>query len=390
MKGNEIVLAIIDNDIAKLKSFEARKLSETNYSVKDYFKSPGNTSNSIIPLDNLSLVHIAALFDSLEAFMFLTILKKIPMETRSAAQYTPLHYACFGGATEVVAFILDNPNGKNLIKQDTGVEYTLLYLCVLSQSDRILRLLFENGATLTFNEQKLFGQAIKQKNVDIIKILLENHPNSRKVENRDFNPLMLAIISGQVDAIPLLYHTCPDITVPVDDKTALSVACFLDNPAAVKLLVSHYNSIDVKPDHKGLAAVHWICQSRNPEIASLVLSKGINVNRVDKDGHMGPFYMLDATKEDDVIKIYEMLLQNGMDINKRENSTLNSILGDVICSIKKSPKIIDFLLSHGADPYAVLAKSNNIQSQKPIAKVLKDTYSRDPRFRDIIERFIKE
>lgn len=107
--------------------------------------------------------------------------------------------------------------------------------------------------------------------------------------------------------------------------------------------------IDLPSDVQEQGAVHWICISHNPEIARIILSKGgINVNRLDKEGHMGPYYMLDIGEEDENIEVLELLWQAGLDINKKTPNTA-SILGEYVSSITKPLKIIEWLLVHGAD-----------------------------------------
>ena len=41
------------------------------------------------------------------------------------------------------------------------------------------------------------------------------------------------------------------------------------------------SNIEIDQSIRAKAAVHWICQSKDPEIVKIVLNKGINVNYLD-------------------------------------------------------------------------------------------------------------
>lgn len=59
----------------------------------------------LLPIQELSLIHIAALFDSLECFVTLQR-KGFEINTRSSNGYLPIHYACCLGSIEVTTYIL--------------------------------------------------------------------------------------------------------------------------------------------------------------------------------------------------------------------------------------------------------------------------------------------
>ncbi|OHT12418.1 ankyrin repeat-containing protein [Tritrichomonas foetus] len=136
-------------------------------------------------------------------------------------------------------------------------------------------------------------------------------------------------------------------------------------------------NIDLPPYTQSKAAVHWICTSCNPEIARIILAKGIDVNRLDHDGHMGPFYMLDVGEEDEIIEVLELLLQAGLDVNKKTPTT-SSILGEFVSSITKPLKIIEWLLAHGASMNSKLTTGQTIfefMKQTPDLHALAKRYS---------------
>ena len=74
---------------------------------------------------NLTPLHIAAFFDSLECFIFLINLE-FNINALSADDYEPFDYACAGGSLEIVTYILTRD--KNKIKKRFGEIIIFFYL----------------------------------------------------------------------------------------------------------------------------------------------------------------------------------------------------------------------------------------------------------------------
>lgn len=235
-------------------------------------------------------------------------------------------------------------------------------------------------------------QAIITRHVECLKILLAKNLRS-KSETRDSTPIIDAIKNFQTDAVPLLLEAGEDpskftpqkiyffflITFHFNffvNECALEVACIQQQVAVVQALCDKMTCVDIPYEVQDQGAVHWICISHNPEIARIILSKGINnVNRLDKDGHMGPYYMLDIGEEDENIEVLELLYQEGLDINKKTPKTA-SILGEYVISISKPLKIIEWLLAHGADMNSELTPGQTILEFMNQSKELKPLAAR--------------
>ena len=328
--------------------------------------STTQTSSTYLPPDSVTLLHIAAFCDSLEVFIYLHDHHHIPFQIKSAAQYFPLHYACYAGSYEVARYILENdPQEARL---ETITQFSLIFLATYSHNSEILKLLLKNGANI--NDQVCknnnpIGFAINTLNIDILKILLNAGSKTSSDNKAQYSSLMKAVICRAQGAVPLLIqHGEQPEFVSSDYQTALSLACFINQPEIVKYLCDHMTQVDLDPSIHQKAAVHWICSSRNPEIVKIVLQKGINVNRLDDQGHSGVHYLLDTPDQKVVINILQQLLDNGLNINLQGKTPgggiTNSILGDFCESITRQPTVIEWLLAHGADPYAKTSNNKTI------------------------------
>lgn len=125
---NELIQATINNDFMLLSSKlnNLKRKEECYFSIMSipyflFFNFRKNAyvifkktrldsiNEKLLPLDNITLLHIAALFDSLECFVILERYG-FKIDCKSVDDYQPLHYACMLGALEVTSYILSqNP-----------------------------------------------------------------------------------------------------------------------------------------------------------------------------------------------------------------------------------------------------------------------------------------
>ena len=325
-----------------------------NTSITPLDEATKKPSRALLPETDLSLLHIAAYEDSLEAFL---LLDRIPINIQSANGYLPIHYACSNGSKEVLTYILSIDESQ--AKIDYHTNYNLLQVATLSESPDLLKILFDYGAKLDNkgdDKDDPINIAIKRKNVECLKILLKHTSVSLKNYNQ-MTPIMLAIINSKFDAVPLLIDAKVDLGyINSNNLTALSIACMLGQKDIIKLICSKLDNIDLPPDVRAPAAVHWLCQSKDPEIAEIILSKNIDVNRVDHDDNVGPHYLLDAADPSTIIKFLELLVNAGFKIDY--STEKNTFLGECVTSIQLHPEVVDWLLEHGANIYAPLVHTS--------------------------------
>ena len=84
------------------------------------------------------------------------------------------------------------------------------------------------------------------------------------------------------------------------------------------LLVEHCADVNAQ-DMEGLTPLHCASYNRRPEIAQLLLDRGANAHAENVQGHnplhqMSP-YLLSELDPQDVLRITQLLLEQGVDIN---------------------------------------------------------------------------
>jgi ankyrin repeat protein len=395
---DKIVTAVQENDVNSLAKLVVGRsdVSESNFGIN------AMSRKNVLPYDSLTLMHIAAYSNASECLLFLYNVCKISIHVNSASGYKPFHYACLGGSLEcahiIEALYEQNENRKNESLQDLfdfeykNAKINLPYLAAIGGSPGIMTLIFEKGydfESYSPNQRQFSNQAmihvIKTQNVECLEIILRHLRPSRS--SADKTPLMLAVINNQTEAVSLLLKSkCDPDARTKENDTALSLACFMPNYEAVKMIAEVLVEVDIPDDIKDVAAVHWICQSRDPRIAEIILDKGIDVNRLDKDGRSGPFYMLDAPNEDDILKIFNLLYDYGFNVNIRGKQQ-NSILGEFLLGIKKSYKIIDWLLSKGANLNVLIIKKDKAK-RETCKQFMEKAAESDPKLKKILEKYI--
>ena len=314
-------------------------------------------------------MHIAAYFDSLECLIFLRRCGW-PLNMPSSNAYRPIHYACVNGSYECTSYILSQDPSQ--AKDNAETNHGIVYLATWSSKPKILKMVLMNGADLksqiTLNDKPM-TRAIETRSVDCLKLLLK-YKCPIQIEHKFYTPVMLAIVHGMFDAVPLLVEAGqkPDEVTEIPNQnsdnlsfvmssheTALSLACKQNSLKTVKYLCSKMDKVDLNENINDAAAVHWICSTGNPEIVGTVLDKGINVNRLDGNGRSFAHYLISGAHDSSsMINILEQLLTKGLDLNllcKSPNGELhNSILSEFVTAIDKFPQVIKWLLNHGADP----------------------------------------
>lgn len=390
---SDVFEAIVRNDVTKLSTLNSKSAlrKEAIYDLK-------SKNCYELPTDNLTLLHIAAFYDSTECLAFLHNTCKFPHNAKSAGGFEPFHYACVGGSMECAALLAlfyenDHEGGfQEFYQQDysNGI-HNLPFLATTATSKEILVFLFESGydfekynAVNKIYVNKAIERSIRIKNTECLKTLLQYLNPSKKQEK--ITPLMMAVMCHQNAAIPLLLKAgCNPNERTIKNETALYFACIGNNIEAVNLLIDSMKEIDIPPEVKGKPAVHCACASHNLEIIELILSKDVNVNRADDEGNYANIHLRDIDDEEQVIAILDLLVQHGFDINHK-SPRKGSVLELFVSDIKVKYNVIDWLLEHGANTREKMTSLKVGEKRKDIAHYILEK-GIDKKFQEIIQKY---
>lgn len=342
--------------------------------VRFISNSRPNEKGFPLPLTNLSLLHIAAYYDALECF-YLIHKKGVQLDIQSAGDMTPFHYSCAKGSLEVSVYILRN-DMSFVTKSDKHYVFPPIYLAICSGNNKLLKLLLRSGFDLNHNDvllRKPMQTAINYRHIKVLVTVLKNLKSQvpDQKDTRGYSPIMLAITNREPNAIHFLIEAgYPVNYISPTNETAISLACFskssldgVDGKGTalriIKLLLEHTVTVDIPPETKAMAAVHWICQSADPNIARAILeAEKIDVHRVDESNNTGPHF-LRGKNTDDALEILDMLIKEGYNINFCPENSF-SILADYALYITKDLVVIEWLLQNGADQSVLLPSGKRL------------------------------
>jgi ankyrin repeat protein len=164
---------------------------------------------------------------------------------------------------------------------------------------------------------------------------------------------MIAIARKAERALEWLLDRGLDPTfVSVRGDTALGLACSQGDTTAVKILCDRMDDIEIpETDEHSSSIARWAVLSKNLDILRMVLKKGCDVNRYDASGEQPADAIRGALDDATGLKMLQMLIEFGYDIHGRDPRDRKAFLDRVVeFTVGRYPKIVEFLLSKGADP----------------------------------------
>lgn len=125
-------------------------------------------------------------------------------------------------------------------------------------------------------------------------------------------------------------------------STALSVAAFFGRREIVELLLEKGAAIDKGDEENGATPLFQAVYGLEPEIASLLVDRGADVNKKTKPG-MSPLMLAANSKQADIVA---MLVERGADVGAKDAEDLTPLM---YAAEGGSSEIAGLLLEHGAE-----------------------------------------
>lgn len=340
--------------------------------------------------DRITLLHVAAYYDSLECFVYLHKIKNYNIRIFSSRSFLPLHYACYNGSMEVTGYILREDASEILLCKNN----LLLCFAVHGNNAKILEELFQHGAILRKVQNNIYdpiGKAISVDNYESCEILTRYSEGY----STDFSPAMTAAKMVNAELVRFLVKKPSDLDFSdLVHKSVFSLIFEISDGQKFRELIiewlSKWDDIELEPPmnlHMN-GVCHWACKLGDPDAAKLMFrTNNVYINRIGINNHLGTYYLANKNNnmtDHEIITMLNIMISNGFDINfQPEGGYCESTLKSFLRTIRIRYEVIDFLISKGADP-------NLPWSEDRTHTILDDVKKRknDKKLMKIFEKFL--
>ena len=304
--------------------------------------------HNLLPTYGLSLIEIAAYYDSYECLTFLYDYFQYQPFYVSVHGIPPLFYAIYGNAVECTMFFLGI--GVDIDYVLPVNPYTPIFLAAHLQSPTICNLLIQHGVkypdTSIPEIYMPITPALKNRNYDIIKSIINLRTSGEKINFEEPSLLMKAIQYRMYDCVELLLQNrCNPSFHTIDRKSPLSLACFAKRGDVVNLLIQYGAKRDTLFENKK-TFLHLAASTGDPEIISMALSANIDFRAKDEFGKNAAFYV-NNVNEPASIECFKLLFGAGIDINQLCNGI--HVLNPILARDDVLPDLIKFFMRNGAN-----------------------------------------
>jgi len=237
--------------------------------------------------------------------------------------------------------------------------YPLLLYVIKNGGIEMVRLFLDYGANVnTTIPSSPLKYAIKSKDTDIALLLLRNGAKATP------DDLVLAMERGYEYLVRVMVEKGIDVNEESSNRIyPLLFAVRVCDPSIVTLLLDYGANINVHDSVSGRTPLMVAASREKHEIVRLLLSRGVDVNSVDRDGNTALMVTMH-------VGIIRMLIDAGIDINARDHHGHTALVeaitdsqhdkvklllemnveveGDTLLSMAVDPYMTEILLSHGA------------------------------------------
>ncbi len=224
---------------------------------------------------------------------------------------TPLMISIAFGKEKAFDYIIANK--ADIDKTDNNGS-TALIAASFNGNLSILKKLIENGANINHQDSKGYTALLVASTVgkkDIVELLLKNGANINLADNNGYTPIVGAIMRKHVDVIKTLLTK---IDLKKEKSLIILASMFLDKEIVSKFIDSgaDINFLDSHKRNALFAAIN----SKNFEVAKFLISKKIDLNKQDLNGHT-PLFIASFLGEKDLISD---LIKSGADKNLKDKT----------------------------------------------------------------------
>jgi ankyrin repeat protein len=298
--------------------------------IVNYLVSQGSDVNALDKKGKTPL-HIMARFGRKSAIVALMKFKP-KLDALSRKKDTVLHLSMRSKHLPTVEYLLALPVYKGVINAKGKDSYSPLLLALMQGCNAdIIALLLKNGANPNQGDDKgictPIGEAVSNKlSPEILDMLLKAGAKVTDDAMRD------AVCSNLSVLDTLVKHG-----TKIPDNLLLEA----DSVEAATYVLQRRPELLEFPDRKsGKTPLQKACECREIPLIAYYLSKKANPNTVTKDGNTALLFFADSGVEDGDVKTFQLLINNGADVNAVNKKCENAL--SLVKKEKKQKAVTEF------------------------------------------------
>jgi len=363
-----------------------------------------------ISLDNLSIVHLVAFYDSIECFCSFFSKKSDIVNQKNPKEFTPFHFALIGGSIHILSFLFSMYNLKDFTmppRVDQKNNFSFITLAILSGSAQCVQLLLEFGALPNQDDLGFLSKQLLLYKDDSTefkqpgRISFHTFIQVKEKSKKDKGETICMACHWYQDLVPILLKYGEDANVYYEfnstgnrgsgssTKTCplrmanTNLSLFLQ---IIKSLPQNIDPPKEVRDHLTDFPIHWICAFQNKQLLQYVLEhKIVDVNAKSKNHASCIEKLLPAGSykdedfrrwiPDEFIAELDILFDKGFDINRKEGDKTPFI--DYMDKNLPNSRVIKWFIDHGLN--IITEIDSKIRKDKYFffyfTKLLPDSYS---------------
>jgi ankyrin repeat protein len=315
---------------------------------------PNCLDGSQLKTTSLSWLHVAAVYDALDCFLYLHGVEGLLLDMQSAASLLPIHYACYSGSLEIVTYIISvDPSQASIVLPESP--HQLLALTAQSKNSKIMQLLLENGANPTEKlniEDRPLDIAIENGAVECAEMLFKATCGTAAHGN-GYTPAMLAIQRNNIQLAMLFLRSSPSQFVARNGAYPMSLA--VSQVAhdirwfeVIQEICNLQGRVDLDETSLAPGILHLACTyGVDIKVIQHLIHVGAKVNRMDSDGRTAASFLVDrGHSEEYVLNVLELFFRSGLDV-----ANGNLLVADFVRAMNKPVRAIEWLIRKLGDQF---------------------------------------
>ena len=256
---------------------------------------------------------------------------KIKTDIEDNKKNTVLHYTCLYKDLETLKLILNSKkknihNKKNIFDIDikNEEEKTPLFIAIKKKYFDIANLLIKNKANINAidcNGSTFLHLAVIEYDLEFIKNLLSFGININQLDIYGNSALHIAVWKENIECIKILIKNKADVNLQcISGFFPIDYAAILNNEKIIEILIQNNSSFNLVNKYGKTSFYNFIKHRKKISLIKLMVKFGVDLNKVFENSES---YFHLAVKTGN-IKIIQFLIENRVDIKKKDIFGLNS------------------------------------------------------------------